>query len=136
MIIISMFLVGILILTNLYGFKHIFKLPEMKVDDKAKQAFKMVGNSAGCLGFVMYFICLIIPAFVINNKYAVLSIVLILLAELLEMFSRISKTNSSKDYEDMWEKMIKEYRSFEYIFVEISELIIFVYLFAQLFLQL
>lgn len=112
------------------------KPPKKAVDDETKQKFKLIGNSAGCLGFTIYFICLIIPAFVIGNRYAALSIVLVLLAELIEMLSRISKTNNSNNYDEMWEKFLKEYRSFKFIFVEICELIIFICLFIQLFLQL
>lgn len=136
MTIISMFLVGILILLNLEGFKSMIKLPKKAADDEMKQKFKLIGNSAGCLDFTIYFVCLIIPAFVIDNKYVVLSIVLVLLAELIEMFSRISKTNNSNNYDEMWEKILKERRNFKFIFVEICELIIFISIFVQLFQQL
>lgn len=136
MVAISMFLVGILILINLKGFKSMIKPPKKAVDDETKQKFKLIGNSTGCLGFTIYFICLIIPAFVIENRYAVLSIVLVILVELIEMFSRISKTNNSNNYDEMMENFLKEYWDFKFIFVQICELIIFVCLFIQLFLQL
>lgn len=137
MIVISMILIGILILFNLSGFVSIFRQKKQyKPDEQAKKQYRTIGNSASCLGFLLYFFPLIITCFVMTDKFAVLMIVFIILAEIAELFNRFSKIGSSSNYDEMRVKMRKETRSFMYIFIEASELLIFIYLFVLLFQQL
>lgn len=137
MVIISMTLIGALIVLNLYGFRCLVKGEKKpQVDENARNNFKTVGNGSSCLGFLIYFLGLMITAFTVTNKIAVLTIIFVVLAELIEMFARFSKVRNTKNFNDMWEIISKEKYSFKYIFVEASELIIFVYLFVLLFQQL
>ena len=137
MIVISMSMIGILILFNFSGFVSIFRQKKQyKPDEQTEKQYRTIGNSVICLEFLLYFFPLIITCFVVTDKLAILMIVVIILAEIAELFNRFSKIGSSSNYDEMRVKMRKETRSFVYIFVEASELLMFVYLFALLFQQL
>ncbi|MFT8836877.1 hypothetical protein [Liquorilactobacillus satsumensis] len=150
--IISMLLVAILLLGNLRGWEQKLVNPKkqkVKVLNRLTIAYSETANieefitkinSASCLGFIFYFLSLIIVAFNVNDKISIVVAIGIIVIEVAEAFVRTGRNeymkNTGKTKNEILEATVNEGYQIKFITVELIETVAFVYLIVMLFQSL
>ncbi|MFT8556635.1 hypothetical protein [Liquorilactobacillus hordei] len=139
MTIVSMILLGILIYINISGIFVLFKSERRvmnELGDINDNNYKNIGCFSGCFGMIMYIPALLITAFCVGNSLGVVLLVSVIVGEFIEGNIRIRFTNKAKDKDDYLKYILRERHKLFYVLFEIYELIVFIYVFFELFLKI
>ncbi|KRN09353.1 hypothetical protein [Liquorilactobacillus mali] len=139
MVIISLILLGILIYTNITGICGLFRSEEKikgRLKDLNDDNYKSMDCMAGCFGMLMYIPALLIAIFCVGDNVSILLLIIIVVGEFIEGNIRISIVNRVDNKDGYLKYLFKERYKLQYILFEIYELIVFVYVFVELFFKL